>query len=353
MTQNIISQKTSIKQAMELFNQLAPEAITQTTLLVVNEKKQLVGVLTEGDIRRSLLKGMELKESVQSCMNKAFKYFNEENFSAANINLLKEKKIRFVPFLNKNKTIRRIYDLEIIKTILPIEAIIMCGGKGERLRPLTEEIPKPLLAVGGKPIMEHTIDRLTQFGVHRFYLSVNYLKQKIENHFGNGEKKGIDVQYVHEKNPLGTIGSVGLIKNIATDFVLVQNGDLITNIDYEAFYHHAIKTKSAVTVATVPYTVDVPFAILDLDKKQQVRGLHEKPRYTYEANAGIYLIHKSALKMIPHQQVFNATDLIQAAIDAKKNVSTFPIIGYWTDVGRMEDFVKVQHDIQMVFGKDN
>ena len=154
---------------------------------------------------------------------------------------------------------------------------------------------------------------------------------------------------MHEKNPLGTIGSVSLIKKFSNDYILVQNGDLITNIDYEALYHHTVKTKAAITVATVPYSIDVPFAILDLDKQQRVKGLYEKPRYTYEANAGIYLLHHSVLKLIPSQSVFNATDLIQAAMDAKKNVNTFPIIGYWTDVGRMEDFVKVQHDIQMVF----
>ena len=139
------------------------------------------------------------------------------------------------------------------------------------------------------------------------------------------------------------------MKKISTEYLLVQNGDLITNIDYEALFNQAQKTKSTLLIATVPYSVDVPFAILDLDKNNQVKSLQEKPRYTYEANAGIYLIHKSILNLIPKNKSFNATDLIEAAIAKNKKVTTFPIIGYWTDVGRMEDFVKVQQDIKMVF----
>jgi NDP-sugar pyrophosphorylase family protein len=262
---------------------------------------------------------------------------------------LKEKKIRFVPYLNKNKIIERIYDLEKIQSILPIEAVIMCGGKGERLRPLTTAIPKPLLKVGSKPIMEHSVDRMMQFGIQKFHFSVNYLKEKIIQHFNEGTKKGITINYIEEKNPFGTIGSLSLLKKINSEYVLVQNGDLITNIDYEKFYLNAVKAKAAISVATVPYSIDVPFAILNLDKKKQVKSLHEKPRYTYEANAGIYLIHQSILKFIPKNKMFNATDLIQTAIDKNLAVTTFPILGYWTDVGRMEDFIKVQNDIENIY----
>ncbi|MEY4875099.1 MAG: hypothetical protein RL708_248 [Bacteroidota bacterium] len=349
MQHHIISDKTTVKEALNRFNELAPESFQQTTLFVVNLKKQLIGTLTEGDIRRSLLKGTALSESIEKCMNKNFKFLNEETFSASAINLFKEKKIRFIPFLNKHKSIIKIYDLDTIKTILPIEAVIMCGGKGERLRPLTSDTPKPLLQVGGKPIMEHSVDRMMQFGIQKFHFSVNYLKEKIIHHFNDGNEKGIDIKYIQEKNPLGTIGSVAMIKKINTEYLLVQNGDLITNIDYEKFYLNAVKTKAAISVATVPYSIDVPFAILNLDKKNQVKALHEKPRYTYEANAGIYLIHQSMLQFIPKNKPYNATDLIQAAIDKNLAVTTFPILGYWTDVGRMEDFVKVQSDIQSIY----
>lgn len=349
MTHNIISDKTTIKEALNLFNELAPESLQQTTLFVINSKKQLIGTLTEGDIRRSLLKGIAISEGVEKCMNKNFKFLNDKTFSATEINNFKEKKIRFIPFLNKNKSILKIYDLDAIKTILPIEVVIMCGGKGERLRPLTSDTPKPLLNVGGKPIMEHSVDRMMQFGIQKFHFSVNYLKEKIIHHFNNGSKKGIEINYIEEKNPLGTIGSVAMIKKINTEYLLIQNGDLITNIDYEKFYLNAVKAKAAISVATVPYCIDVPFAILNLDKKNQVKALHEKPRYTYEANAGIYLIHKSMLPFIPKNKMYNATDLIQAAIDKSLAVTTFPILGYWTDVGRMEDFVKVQNDIQSIY----
>jgi len=343
-----IADKISIRESLERFNELAPEALKQTTLFVLNAKQKLVGVLTEGDIRRAMLNNITLDKSVTVCMNKQFKFFNRSNFNSTYINELKKKKIRFVPFLNKDATILKLIDLELLKAVIPVEVVIMAGGKGERLRPLTSDTPKPMLKVGDKPILEHTIDRLASFGIHQFYLSVNYLKASIEDYFKNGIDKGINIDYIHENQPLGTIGSMSLVKKYHSEYVLLQNADLLTNIDYDAFYNETIQSGAAMSVATIPYHVDVPYAILDLDKKKGVKNLLEKPRLTYQANAGIYLIHHSLLKSIPKKQAFNATDLINTAIQQKLKVASFPIAGYWTDIGRMEDYQKVQLDIQQI-----
>ncbi len=343
-----ISHKASLRQALEQFNQLAPAAIVYTTLFVTNEKKQIMGALTDGDLRRAILDGITLTDPVIKAANTHFKFFSDANYSSKYLHELHQKKIRFVPYLNANKTLRKIVDLEKLKAIVPVEAVIMAGGKGERLRPLTQDTPKPMLKVGGKPILEINIDRMASFGIHTIHLSVNYLKEKIINYFDDGKKRDLNISYLVEDKPLGTIGSLTLAKGFESDYILLQNGDLLTNIDYEEFYNHCITSRSDLAVATIPYLVDIPYAVMEFDSKSLVTGLREKPRLTYQSNAGIYMIHKKLLKYIPKNEIFNATDLISVAVEKKHKVSSFPIVGYWTDIGRMEDFQKVQGDIRLL-----
>lgn len=342
---SIISNNKSIKDALAKFNQLAPEALAQTTLLVEGDKNAIIGVLTEGDIRRAMLAGISLNEKVEVAMNKQFHYFDENSYCEDKLEIFKKKKIRFIPFLNKDKSLRDVIDLNNLHAVLPIEAVIMAGGKGERLRPLTLDTPKPMLKVGDKPILEHTIRRLQKFGVSTFHLSVNYQKEKIQHHFEEGKNFGCQINYLIENTPLGTIGSVALAKNIRSEFVLVMNGDLLTNIDFKAFYQHAVKSKASICIATIDHYVDIPYAVLE-QKGTKVKGLMEKPKMSYPVNAGIYMIRKDLLKWIPKQKVFHATDLIQAALDKNQKVEAYPINGYWTDIGRLEDYQKVQIDIQ-------
>lgn len=342
---SLISNKSSIKEALAKFNQLAPEALAQTTLFVFGSKKNIVGVLTEGDIRRAMLAGINLEESVEIAMNKQFQYFDNKNYCEEKLEIFKKKKIRFIPFLNKDKTLSHVIDLNDLHAVLPIEAVIMAGGKGERLRPLTLDMPKPMLKVGSKPILEHTILRIKKFGVSKFHLSVNYQKEKIQSYFENGANYGCSINYLIEKDPLGTIGSVGLAKNIQSDYLLVMNGDLLTNIDFKAFHQVALKSKAAICIATIEHYVDIPYAVLE-QNGNKVKGLMEKPKMAYPVNAGIYMIRKDLLKWIPSKKVFHATDLIQKALDKGEKVHSFPINGYWTDIGRLEDYQKVQLDIQ-------
>jgi NDP-sugar pyrophosphorylase family protein len=223
----------------------------------------------------------------------------------------------------------------------------MAGGKGTRLRPLTEHTPKPLLKVGDKPIMEHNLDRLALYGIDDFWISVKYLGEQIEDYFGNGSNKSINLRYVWEDKPLGTIGAVSKINDFKHDYVLLTNSDLLTNLDYEHFFLDFKKTDADLAVVTIPYQVNIPYAVLETSNGHVV-NFKEKPTYTYYSNGGIYLIKKSALSYLPKEDFFNATDLMEKLIEVGKKVVSYPLSGYWLDVGKHEDFEKAQRDLQQI-----
>ena len=337
LTKHIIEGNANIREAFKKLN----EVPASLTLFVTNGNGQMLGTLTDGDIRRGFLKGLELTDAVEQFMSHPFHFLNDEEVGPQRIREIKKKGIRLLPVLDKEGKIQGVIDFSKVKTLLPLDAVLMAGGRGERLRPLTDETPKPLLKVGEKPILEHNIDHLRQFGIRDFYLTLRYKAEMIENYFGNGSQKDIHIQYVRENEPLGTIGSVSLICDLKHDHVLVMNADLFTNIDLEDFYQDFLDQEADLSIATVPYTVDVPYAVLNLNENH-VKSFSEKPTYTYHSNAGIYLIRRELLKTIPVQKSYNATDFIQALIDSGKKVVRFPIIGYWIDIGKPEDFQKVQ-----------
>ncbi len=223
----------------------------------------------------------------------------------------------------------------------------MAGGRGERLQPLTNHTPKPLLRVGEKPIIEHNIDRLALYGIHDFWISVKYLGEQIEAHLGTGESKDIEINYVWEDQPLGTVGAVSKINDFKHDYVLITNSDLLTNIDYEHFFLDFIEKDADFAVVTIPYQVNVPYAVLET-KNATVLSFKEKPTYTYYSNGGIYLMKRQVLKYLPYNTYFNATDLMEKLIVDGLKVTSYPLAGYWLDVGKHEDFEKAQHDILQI-----
>ena len=201
----------------------------------------------------------------------------------------------------------------------------MAGGKGTRLRPLTNDIPKPLLPVGDKTIMEHNVDRLTKFGIDNFWFSVNYLGGKIEDFFGSGKEKNLSINYIWEDTPLGTIGAISKIDNLKHEDVLVTNSDILTNLDYEQFYLDFKRNNADLSIASIPYNVNIPYAVLEKDEDGIITGFKEKPAYTYYSNGGIYLMKKSVLSLIPKNTFYNATDLIEKLLSMNKKVSSFSL----------------------------
>ena len=308
------------------------------TLFVVDETGRMVGTLTDGDIRRGLIHGAALDDGINIVMHRDFKFIREGENDALLLKSFRNNQIFFVPVLNSENQIVRVCNLIKYRNFLPIDAVLMAGGKGERLRPLTEKTPKPLLTVGNKAIIDHNIDRLIDYGVKHINVTVNYLAEQLEDHFREPRNE-VQIQTVREPKFLGTIGSIKFVPKFYNDTVLVMNSDLFTNINYEDFYLHFKEHDADMSVAAVPYTVSVPYGIFDLDGRD-IHGLIEKPTYNYYANAGIYLIKREALEEIPEDVMFHSTDLIEKLISEGKKVIRFPLNGTWIDIGNPQEYQK-------------
>lgn len=332
-----INYRENILEAFKRLNSV-PQNLT---LFVENDSNQLVGTLTDGDVRRGFLRGLQLTDTVEQFMIRNFKSLLSTDINPKVINDLREKGVKLIPVINENSCVVDVLNLNNVRTVLPIDSVIMAGGRGERLRPLTDKTPKPLLKVGSKPIIEHNIDHLIQYGIRNFNITIRYLGEQIESYFGDGETKNINISYIREDNPLGTIGALAQIKKYQHSTVLLLNADVFTNIDLEAFYNEFVESNADMAVASIPFVVDIPYAVLDLEN-EKIKGFKEKPTYTYYSNAGIYLIKTEHISLIPQNSQFDATDFIQKLIDLDKKIIKFPLLGYWYDIGNTEDFKKVQ-----------
>lgn len=335
MKDHSINQNISLLEALAKINSLAPDPLV---LFVLDVNGRMVGTLTDGDSRRALIAGASLNDRIEKVMHRDFNYMKEEDENnVREIKRQKDLKMKLVPVLDEEMHIIDIINLEKYRTRLPIDAVLMAGGKGERLRPLTEKTPKPLLPVGDKAIIDYNIDRLISYGVNNISVTVNYLKEQLEEHFQTPRGE-VQVKTVREPKFLGTIGSIRFVETFQNDTVLVMNSDLFTNINYEDFYLHFKENGADMSVAAVPYSVQVPYGIFKIENRREITGLIEKPTYDYYANAGIYLIKKDALGLIPEDTFFNATDLIEALIVAGKKVIRFPLNGTWIDIGNPQEY---------------
>lgn len=336
MQNHIISKDLTLLEALSCINSLAPEPLV---LFVLDEEGRMVGTLTDGDSRRALIAGVSVNDDVSKIMHRNFNYMRVEDITdVKELKRQKELKMKLVPILDEERHIVDIINLEKFKTRLPVDAVLMAGGKGERLRPLTEKTPKPLLPVGDKAIIDHNVDRLISYGINHISVTVNYLKEQIEEHYRE-PRQGVQIQTVREPKFLGTIGSIRFVTKFYNDTVLVMNSDIFTNIDYEDFYLHFQQHDAEMSVAAIPYNVAIPYGIFDLDGRN-IKGLVEKPKYIYYANAGIYLIKRRALDEIPADTMFHATDLVEKLIDEGKKVIRYPLNGTWIDIGNPQEYQK-------------
>jgi dTDP-glucose pyrophosphorylase len=342
MKTHLIQENATIKDAMLLLNGMGLEAIN---IFVVNEQQQILGSVTDGDIRRAILADTPTSAPISKAMNTNFKYLVAGKYTNADLAAIRKKNIRLVPVTDEQKTFIELIDLNNMLGYLPVDVVMMAGGKGVRLRPLTEDKPKPMLPVGDKPIIEHNIDRLIKNGVKNIYLSVNYLGNIIKNHFKDGKSKNININYIEETEQLGTVGSVKLHTNYEHDVLLVMNSDLLTTIDFADFYESFIQSGADMAVASTSYTVNVPYAILELGDGNKVTSLKEKPQYSYSSNAGIYLLKKELLALIPEGR-YDITELMDEILKQNRLLVTYPITGYWLDIGQLEDYKKAQEDIK-------
>lgn len=344
-SKHIIELTYTVKDALKHLNSFEDSEVL--TLFVVDQGDKLVGAVTDGDIRRALIEDVVVQDNISKVMYQKFRYFEEGDLNLEKFNKFKSQGLKLIPMVKSDMTLVKLIDISKKSSLLPVDALIMAGGKGTRLMPLTKDCPKPLLKVGEKPIIEHNVDRLSRFGVVNLHISLKYLGEKIESYFGDGSSKTMNIDYLWEEEPLGTIGVASNLTTLKNDILLVMNSDLLTNIDFEDMYKEFISSDAHMMVATIPYNVNIPYAVLET-KGKSVVSFKEKPTYTYYSNAGIYLIKREVLNLIPKNQHFNATDLMDCLIKEDYHLTYYPILGYWLDIGKHTDFEKAQEDIKHI-----
>lgn len=340
---HLIQTNIKVRQVLEKLDSLAADAI----LFLVDEDSKLIGSLTDGDIRRGLIKGKILDENITSFVQSNPKYLKKSDYNIKQLKEWRANNFKIIPIVDEENRVIDVINLRLQKSFLPLDAVIMAGGKGTRLRPLTLDTPKPLLKIGDKPIIEYNTDRLALFGIKNITLTLNYLGEQLVKYYGDGRSKNLNIQYVKETEPLGTIGSLSLIDKFYNNYILVMNSDLLTNIDYEDMFAQLKDQDADMIVASIPYKVEIPYGVIETDGDRIV-NLKEKPTYTYYSNAGIYIIKKEHISLIPKNEHFNATDLMEALYSTGKKVLNFPILSYWLDIGKHTDFDKAQQDVDYI-----
>ncbi len=330
--------------ALDRLNSLPSGA--SMTLVAVDDGRHVRGTVTDGDLRRALVRGVPLTAPVSEAMHTSFGHVERGDEDVEKIRSLRLRGIRLIPVTDPDGRLTDIIDTGETPNRLPLGAILMAGGKGERLRPLTLTTPKPLLPVGDRAIIDYNIGALHRMGVGNVSVTVNYMAEKLEAHFAASEPR---VRTVRESEPMGTIGSAALCDIPAEGDTVVMNADLLTTVSFEDLYLHHRREGADITIAAIPYNVSVPYAILTTEGSA-VRGLEEKPSYAYYANAGIYVISNRLLRALPGSGRTDATDFIEQAIADGHRVSYFPISGTWIDIGSPADYA---HACELMnFSKD-
>lgn len=332
----IVESTSTLRDAMIALNSLSGGDMT---LLVVDNKvdMQLRGTLTNGDVRRALLDGRTLADSVLTALNSKFKYISDNDTDElTKIRSYRKAGILTIPIVDCNGRITDILDLNTTVSRLPVRAVLMAGGKGERLRPLTLDTPKPLLEIDGKAIIDYNIEALVRVGIRDITVCTRYMADRIKRHFDE-PVAGVRVKCVTEERAMGTVGAVSLVDIPEHGDTLIMNSDLLTTISFEDMYIKHRTSNADVTVGVVPYQVSVPFAILTTEG-EKVTSIEEKPSYSHYANGGVYLFDNKLLKTVSRDVATDAPDLIRQAIDAGLKVTYYVIDGTWIDIGSPTDF---------------
>jgi len=338
----LISPGASIEEAIEKIDK---EALRLA--LVVNEQGQLLGTVTDGDVRRALINHLPLSSSVQEIMNDQPKVADVDTSKETLLSIMEYSDLLSIPLVSNGLLV----GLETLQHILKASkydnpVLLMAGGFGTRLRPLTDDCPKPLLKIGGKPILETILESFVASGFHRFYMSTHYKPDMIREYFGDGSKWGVEINYVHENDPLGTGGGLGLLPRDLPELpVIMMNGDVLTRVDFEHLLNYHNDLDAAATMCVREYEHQIPYGVIQADG-HIITDMVEKPTQKFFVNAGIYVISPRVVKSVERNQVVDMPTLLENKMAEDQLVAMFPLHEYWLDIGRMEDFNRAQSDIQ-------
>ncbi|MFA5462070.1 MAG: nucleotidyltransferase family protein [Sulfurimonas sp.] len=318
--------------------------------LIVDEKDRLLGTLTDGDIRRGLLKGLDLNSAIESII---FKTPTIAKISDTKEDILKialSKKLHQIPIVDEGGKIIGIQEIE--ELIKPKEktnkVILMVGGLGTRLRPLTENTPKPMLKVGDKPILQTIVEKFVEYGYTNIVMCVNYKSHVIQNYFGDGSEFGVIIEYIFEEQRMGTAGALSLLKEKPNEAFFVMNGDLIANINFEHFHDYHMASDAMGTMCVREYDFQVPYGVVNIENSK-ILSIEEKPTHKFFVSAGIYMLSPKILEYIPENQFYDMPTLFEKLISESKNVVSFPLREYWLDIGRIEEFERANQEYGEVF----
>ena len=340
----ILNKKDTVLKALELLDLYALRIV-----LVVDENNHLLGSITDGDIRRGLLKGQDLNASVETIMHGSPYSIEEGTLNNRQIfEIMREKRYLALPVI-KNEQLVNIITLDdlIQKKRKENPVFIMAGGFGTRLRPLTDKCPKPMLPVGGKPLLETIISSLKEQGFYKFFISTHYLPEVIHAHFGDGEKLDVQIKYVHESEPLGTGGALSLLPKDQIDVpFIVINGDVLTNMNFDKLLDFHNKHSAVATMCVREFQYQIPYGVVN-STDNVIQGMTEKPSYYFDINTGIYVISPELLAEVEAEFIGMPT-ILEQQIAKDKKVSSYPLHEYWLDIGHMEDYNRAQRDIHML-----
>lgn len=339
-----IHQEGTLRQCMEIIDRNS-----RGILFVLNEEEKLIGAISDGDIRRALLKGATLDSKIENWFNRHPIYVTKDKAFCEIKSILIMQGIRQLPIVDENMHIFSIVSIEdVVKTEAKDNyAVIMAGGLGTRLRPLTDDFPKPMLKVGKKPILELIITNLKKFGFENILLCINYKAEIIKNYFQDGTAFGVQIEYIEEKERLGTAGALNLAKFYLKKPFIVTNGDILTNINYSKMLSYHLANEFDMTVGARKHQIQVPYGVLQVNGKI-IEMIEEKPEITFHINGGIYVLNPAVLELIPESGYFDMTSLINQCTNQKKTVGFYRINDYWLDIGQLNDYYKANNDIKTV-----
>ena len=334
----MISPNATVGEAIECVNRSGGEIA-----LVVGDDKRLLGTITDGDIRRGLLRGAQLAEPASTIMNASPRTARAFAPTSAARMQMELAQVRQLPMLDDEG---RVVDLLLLEALLgerrsPNIVVLMAGGLGQRLRPLTEQVPKPMLPIGDKPILQAIIERFVEQGFYRFMISINYLGEVIEGHFGDGSRFGAEILYLRETKKLGTAGALSLLPFAPREPIFVMNGDILTSVDFNAMLRFHDLSKADATMGVNTFHFNVPFGVAEVSG-ERIQTLREKPRFDFFVNSGIYVLSPAALRHVPTDAAYDMPTLFEGVIAAGGAACAFPIHEHWFDIGRPDDLQRAQ-----------
>lgn len=345
--QTLIGPGSSLREAVEVI-----DAAGLQIALVVDADRRLLGTVTDGDLRRAILRGISLEQPVERVMNENATTAREQDDRDALLTLMRQRRLHHIPVLDASW---RVIGLEVLDDLLKPEpktnpVVLMAGGLGTRLRPLTEDIPKPLLEIGSRPILETIIKSFIEYGFGRFFVSVNYKAEMIEAHFGDGSQWGVDIDYLRENERLGTAGALSLLPEPPTEPIFVMNSDLLTRLNYAHLLDFHAAHNAMATMCVREYEMQVPYGVIRA-QNHRIIDIQEKPTERYLVNAGVYVLQPAALALIPGDQRLDMPDLFHDLMGRGEETAVFPIREYWMDIGQLDDFHQANGHFENVFPK--